>query len=90
MGYKDYDDLVFDLYESSLTSMTCKVYTGDKSNHQPVKIVCANFNTNPTTSSTIKFGFWVKNPATTLGLAIPVQVYAFDPVKARKSAWSMI
>lgn len=70
--------------------MTCKVYTGDKSNHQPVKIVCANFNTNPGTSSTIKFGFWVKNPATTIGLAIPVQVYAFDPVSARKSAWSLL
>lgn len=33
MGYNDYDDLEFDLYESDISSMDCKVYTGDESNH---------------------------------------------------------
>lgn len=28
MGYKNYDNLIFDLFESSISSMTCKVYTG--------------------------------------------------------------
>jgi hypothetical protein len=90
MGYNDYDNLIFDLYESSVTSMTCKVFTGDNQNHQPVKIVCSNFSPTPTTSMNIKFGFWVKNPATTIGLAIPVFVYAFAPNTGIKNAWSMI
>lgn len=72
VGYKDYDDLIFDLYESSIASMTCKVYTGDKTNNQPVKIVCSSFSSTPGTSTTIKMGFWVKNPSTTVGLAIPI------------------
>ena len=38
MGYNDYDTLEFDLYESYISSMDCKVYTGDANNHQPVKI----------------------------------------------------
>lgn len=77
MGYNDYDDLVFDLFESTITTMTCKVYTGDKTNHQPVKIVCSSFNVNLDTSTTVKFGFWTKNPSTSIGLSIPVQVYSF-------------
>ena len=44
VGYEDYDELEFDLYESDISSMSCKVYTGDKTNNQPVKIVCSNFN----------------------------------------------
>jgi len=28
MGYKNYDNLIFDLFESSISSMTCKLYTG--------------------------------------------------------------
>ena len=32
MGYRNYDDLVFDLYDSSITSMNCKVHTGDRLN----------------------------------------------------------
>lgn len=70
--------------------MACKVYTGDKSNHQPVKIVCSSFSSAPTTSTTIKMGFWVKNPTTTVGLAIPVEVYAFNPYSAKKLSWSFI
>ncbi len=70
--------------------MTCKVFTGDNQNHQSVKIVCSNFNPTPTTSSNIKFGFWVKNPATTISLAIPVFAYAFAPNTGIKNAWSMI
>jgi hypothetical protein len=90
MGYDDYDDLVFDLYETSITSMSCKVYTGDKTNHQPVKIVCSSFSSTPGTSSTIKMGFWVKNPATSVGLAIPVQVYTIEPNTAKRNAWSIV
>lgn len=90
MGYKDYDNLVFDLYESSITSMKCKVYTGDKLNNQPVKIVCSSFSSTPGTSTTIKMGFWVKNPSTSVGLAIPVQVYSFEPNTAKKNAWSLV
>lgn len=70
--------------------MNCKVYTGDKLNDQPVKIVCSSFSSTPGTSSTVKMGFWVKNPATSIGLAIPVQVYAFEPNSAKKNAWSMV
>jgi hypothetical protein len=72
MGYKDYDNLIFDLYESSTFTMNCKVFTGDPTINQPVKIICSGFNSIVTTSSTIKFGFWVVNPSTTVGLAIPV------------------
>lgn len=84
MGYNDYDDLMFDLFESSITSATCKVYTGDTSNNKPVKIICSNFNTNILTSSTVKLGFWVKNPATIKALAIPIFVYSYKPVSATK------
>ena len=35
MRYDDYDDLEFDLYESSISSMTCKVYTGNINTRQP-------------------------------------------------------
>lgn len=70
--------------------MTCKVYTGDKTNHQPAKIICSSFSATLTTSTTVKFGFWVKNPITSVGLAIPVRVYVYDPYAARKNAWSVI
>jgi hypothetical protein len=56
--------------------MTCKVFTGDKTNNQPVKIVCSSFSSTLTTSTTVKFGFWVKNPSTSVGLAIPVRLYS--------------
>lgn len=84
MGYEDYDDLVFDLYESDVTSMQCKVYTGDNTNHQPVKIICSNFNIAITNSKTVKMGFWIKNPTVSFGLAIPVQVYSYSTRYARK------
>lgn len=90
MGYADYDDLIFDIYESDISSMQCKVYCGDKTNSQPVRIVCSNFNVAVTNSMTVKMGFWVKNPATTKGLAIPVQVYSFDTLTARKDCWSIL
>ena len=90
MGYDDYDDLEFDLYESSISSMTCKVYTGDLNTRQPVKIVCSNFNTAITNAMAVKMGFWTRNPATIIGLTIPVQIYSFDPYRARKDTWSMI
>jgi len=90
MGYNDYDTLEFDLYESYISSMDCKVYTGDANNHQPVKIVCSNFNTDIINSRMVKMGFWTRNPTTTSGLAIPVQIYSFDTYRARKDTWSMI
>lgn len=90
MGYNDYDDLKFDLYESTISSMDCKVYTGDASNHQPVKIVCSNFNTAITNSKIVRMGFWTRNPSTTDALAIPVQIYSYDQYRARKDTWSMI
>ena len=56
--------------------MTCKVYTGDQTNNQPVTIVCNQFSLSTITSShSIKFGFWIKNPSTSIGLAVPIQVY---------------
>ena len=70
--------------------MECKVYTGDLSNHQPVKIICSNFNTAITTSHLVKMGFWVRNPNVNYGLAIPVQIYSWDTYRARKDTWSMI
>lgn len=90
MGYNDYDELKFDLYESTISSMDCKVYTGDASNHQPVKIVCSNFNTAITNSKIVRMGFWTRNPSTTDALAIPVQIYSYDQYRARKDTWSMI
>lgn len=90
MGYSDYDDLKFDLFESSISSMDCKVYKGDSTNHQPVKIVCSNFNTDITSSMLNKIGFWVRNPSTNVGLAIPVQIYSYDTYRARKDCWSIV
>lgn len=89
-GYNNYDKLVFDLFESGITSMTCKVYTGNPSNYQPVKIVCSSFSSTITTSTVVKFGFWVVNPSTTIGMAIPVQVYAYDQPTATKFCWSIV
>lgn len=90
MGYKNYDDLVFDIFESDISSMTCKVYTGESTLGSPVKIICSNFNTAITTSNTLRFGFWVFNPASSISMAIPVQVYAFDQPSQRKFCWSII
>lgn len=78
------------MYESSITSMKCVVYTGDKSNHKPAKVVCANFNTNILTSHTVKFGFWIRNPTTLKGLAIPLQIYGYDPYLNKKDPWNLI
>ena len=35
-------------------------------------------------------GFWVKNPTTNYGMAIPVQIYSYDPYRDRKDTWSII
>ena len=90
MGYSNYDSLVFDLFESGISSMTCKVFTGDLTSSQSVKIVCSNFNTAITNAMTVKFGFWVVNPAASVGMAIPVQVYAFDQPSQTKFVWNMV
>jgi hypothetical protein len=90
MGYKNYDSLVFDIFESDITSMTCKVYTGELTVGSPVKIVCSNFNTAITTAMSVQFGFWVVNPASSVSMAIPVQVYAFDQPSQTKFCWSMV
>jgi hypothetical protein len=91
MGYRNSDDLIFDLYETSLTSMKCKVYTGDQTNNQPVRIVCNQFSLATITSShVIKFGFWVKNPSTSIGLAIPIQVYFEHVYSYQKIMWQII
>jgi hypothetical protein len=76
MGYRNYDDLIFDIYDSSISSMKCKFYIGNRTTSQPIKIICNQFNINNiTTSHVVRFGFWVKNPNSTIALAIPVQVY---------------
>jgi hypothetical protein len=90
VGYKNYDDLEFDIFESGITSMTCKVFTGDLTSSQPVKIVCSNFNIAITTAMSVKFGFWVVNPASSVSMAIPVQVYAFDQPSQTKFCWSIV
>lgn len=92
MGYKAGDSLVFDLFESQIASMTCNVYPGtaSASYKQPTKIVCSNFATTLATTTLLKFGFWVVNPSTNVGMAIPVQVYAYDQPTARKFVWSMV
>jgi len=89
MGYKPYDNLIFDLYESSIT-MECRVYPGDVSDKQPTKIVCSKFSSTISTSTTIKFGFWMFNPQVTKGMAIPIQIYAYDQPSARKFVWSIL
>jgi len=70
--------------------MNCNVYPGDSTNNQPTKIVCSSFSSTLTTSSTIKFGFWVVNPPTTIGMSIPVQIYAYDQRLAKKFIWSIV
>lgn len=39
---------------------------------------------------TVKFGFWVVNPSTAAGMAIPIQVYAYDQPSATKIIWSIL
>ena len=70
--------------------MSCNVYPGDSANYQPTKIVCSSFSSTLTSSSTIKFGFWVANPPSTVGMSIPVQVYAYDQQLAKKFIWSIV
>lgn len=70
--------------------MTCKVYPGSAGYKQPTKIVCSNFASTVATTTLVKFGFWVVNPTTSVGMAIPVQVYAYDQPSARKFVWSII
>ena len=90
MGYKAYDKLVFDLFESSISSMDCRVYPGSSTDQQSTKIVCSRFSATITTTMTIKFGFWVVNPSTSVGMSIPVQIYAFDQPTAGKYVWSIL
>lgn len=90
MGYKTYDSLIFDLFESGISSMKCKVYPGDAVRQQPTKIVCSSFSTTITPSMTIKMGFWVINPPSDVSMSIPIQVYAYDQPSARKFIWSIV
>lgn len=92
MGYADYSDLVFDIYDSTsgVSSMTCKVYTGQGSQGIPVKIICSNFNTALTSATVLKFGFWVTNPSVTRSLAIPVTVYSYDQYAVTKANWNIL
>lgn len=93
MGYVDYSDLVYDIYDtagSGISSMRCKVYVGQRSNHQPVKIICSDFNTAITTSNILRFGFWVTNPTVTRSLAIPITIYSYDQVYIKKNNWNFI
>ena len=89
MGYQPYDKLIFDMYETAIT-MDCRVYPGDVSDKTPTKIVCASFSGTISSSTTIKFGFWMINPPATKGMAIPVQIYAYDQPTARKYVWSIL
>jgi hypothetical protein len=70
--------------------MKCSVYPGDSTNNQPTKIICSSFSATLTSSSTVKFGFWVVNPPSTIGMSIPVQVYAYDQPSAVKIIWSIV
>ncbi len=70
--------------------MNCNVYPGDSTNNQPTKIVCSSFSSTLTTLSTIKFGFWVVNPPSSIGMSIPVQVYAYDQPLTKKFIWSIV
>ena len=72
--------------------MTCKVFTGDTYTltGNPIRIVCSNFNTAITTSTTVKFGFWAKNPIVTKSFSIPVQVYSYNQASGRKNNWNLI
>lgn len=92
MGYTDYSDLVFDIYDSTsgISSMTCKVYTGQGTQGIPVKIVCSNFNTALISSKTLKFGFWVTNPSVARSLAIPVTIYSYDQYAVTKANWNLL
>jgi hypothetical protein len=90
MGYKPYDRLVFDLFESSITSMDCRVFPGSVADQQPTKIVCSSFSATVTTSMTVKMGFWMVNPTTAVSMSIPVQIYAYDQPTGRKFVWSMV
>lgn len=90
MGYIDYSDLVFDIYDGTITSMTCKVYPGQRTANLPVKIICSNFNTQITTSSTLKFGFWVTNPTVTRSLSIPATIYSFNQYYVTKNNWNFL
>ena len=91
MGYKNYDDLVFDIYDSSISSMKCKFYSGDKANFQPVRIICNQYSLSSiTTAHYIRFGFWVNNPSITIGLAVPIQVYFDETIASRKIMWQML
>jgi hypothetical protein len=90
MGYRNYDDLVFDLYQSDITSMKCKFYIGDRTNKQPARIICNRFNSDVATNQIIRFGFWVKNPTVTASFAIPIQVYVEEINTNRKIIWQML
>lgn len=92
MGYTDYSDLVFDIYDSAsgVSSMTCKVYPGQGSQSIPVKIVCSNFNILLTSSTVLKFGFWVTNPTVVRSLAIPVTIYSYNQYTATKANWNFL
>jgi hypothetical protein len=90
MGYQAGDSLVFDIFESTISSMSCNVYPGDPTQQYPIKIVCSNFNVALNSASLIKFGFWVVNPSTAVGMSIPVQVYAYDQPSASKFIWSIL
>jgi hypothetical protein len=92
MGYTDYSNLVFDIYDSTsgISSMTCKVYCGQQINGIPVKIICSNFNTALTSANIVKFGFWVTNPSVTRSLAIPVTIYSFDQYAVTKNNWNIL
>jgi hypothetical protein len=70
--------------------MDCRVYPGSVNDVQPTKIICSSFSATITTSMTIKIGFWVVNPQTTVGMSIPVQIYAYDQPSARKYVWSIL
>lgn len=70
--------------------MECKVYPGDQSRIQPTKIVCSKFSATITSSMTVKFGFWVINPSSSVSMAIPIQIYGYDQPSGRKFIWSII
>jgi len=66
------------------------VYPGTATYSQPTKIVCSSFSASITTAMTIKFGFWVVNPASSIAMAIPIQVYAYDQTTVTKYCWSIV
>jgi len=95
---KDYDVVPNDIVESTTVwSMTCRYYSGDRTRQQSVRIVCSDFRNSVGTAvslastETIRVFFTVTNP--TINVAeryLPVFVYSVDMATQRKNNFRYI